>query len=224
MNDDTTRWYGKYAGRVTAVDDPLKLGRVRAVVPAVLGDQPTGWAWPCVPFAGRNDKGRGLFLVPEEGDLVWIEFAGGDLRQPIWAGCFWPLPESLVDQADGLEKVSDPKDTVLPTVDDEPAAAGRQVLRTKAGHTVAFDDEGGVLVVAAGAEGKAEIRMDATGKVVVTAEEIHLGSESSKEKLVLGDAFMKFFNTHTHPTGVGPSGAPTQGMSTSHLSKKVTTE
>jgi hypothetical protein len=35
---------------------------------------------------------------------------------------------------------------------------------------------------------------------------------------------MQFFNAHVHPTGVGPSGPPTQPMSTSQLSQKVTTE
>ena len=44
------------------------------------------------------------------------------------------------------------------------------------------------------------------------------------EKVVLGDTFMQFFNTHTHPTGVGPSGPPVQPMAASHLSAKVTTE
>ena len=41
---------------------------------------------------------------------------------------------------------------------------------------------------------------------------------------MLGDTFMQLFNQHTHPTGVGPSGPPTQPMATSHLSAKVTTE
>ncbi len=60
--------------------------------------------------------------------------------------------------------------------------------------------------------------------MIITAETIKLGDGAS-EKVVLGDAFLQFFNQHVHPTGVGPSGPPTQPMSAgSHLSAKVTTE
>jgi len=35
---------------------------------------------------------------------------------------------------------------------------------------------------------------------------------------------MQLFNSHTHPTGVGPSGPPAQPMMGSHLSTKSFTE
>ena len=45
------RFFGKYEGKVTNVDDPLKIGRLKAKVPAVFGeDTETGWALPCAPF------------------------------------------------------------------------------------------------------------------------------------------------------------------------------
>jgi hypothetical protein len=38
---------------------------------------------------------------------------------------------------------------------------------------------------------------------------------------VLGDAFLQLFNSHTHGTGVGPSGPPVQPMASGqHLSTK----
>ena len=86
-----SRFYGKYAGVVTDVDDPTGIGRVRAKVPAVLGEEVvSGWALPCAPFGGGHD--RGFFFLPEVGDTVWIEFAEGDPSRPIWVGCFWGAP------------------------------------------------------------------------------------------------------------------------------------
>src|SRR5689334_4447142 len=80
------RYYGKYRGIVSDNKDELGLGRLRAVVPAVKGQNETSWALPCVPFAG---KGVGWFMIPPEKALVWIEFENGDWDQPIWSGCFW---------------------------------------------------------------------------------------------------------------------------------------
>jgi uncharacterized protein involved in type VI secretion and phage assembly len=79
------RFYGKYRGTVTKVDDK-HIPRIKAVVPAVLGDQETGWCTPCVPYAGDD---AGVAFLPEEGAGVWIEFEGGDVSFPIWAGCYW---------------------------------------------------------------------------------------------------------------------------------------
>jgi hypothetical protein len=43
------KYYGKYRGMVTDINDPLMLGRIQAKVPDILGDQDSGWAMPCVP-------------------------------------------------------------------------------------------------------------------------------------------------------------------------------
>ncbi len=79
-----SRCFGKYRGVV--VDNDAKTMRVRATVPAVLGDQPCGWARACVPFAGPK---AGFAFLPALGSGVWIEFEGGDVSLPIWAGCYW---------------------------------------------------------------------------------------------------------------------------------------
>lgn len=109
----TTRYYGKYAGTVTEVEEDTM--RLRAKVPAVFGDQPSGWAMACVPYAG---EGYGIAFLPETGCGVWIEFEAGDVSRPIWSGCYW---------REG-EKPSD-------------AAAKVKVLQTKEGAKIVFDDE-----------------------------------------------------------------------------------
>jgi hypothetical protein len=44
------RFYGKYRGIVTNVDDAT--WRIQASVPNVLPGGGTGWCMPCVPYAG----------------------------------------------------------------------------------------------------------------------------------------------------------------------------
>ena len=95
-----TRFYGKYRGIVSEVDPSTM--RVRAIVPAVLGETPTGWCMPCVPYAG---PGVGIAFLPETGSGVWIEFEGGDVSYPIWTGGYWREGEFPVDAADHVKVI-----------------------------------------------------------------------------------------------------------------------
>ncbi len=211
------RFYGKHEGVVVDTADPEKIGRLRARVPAVLGENvDSGWALPCAPAGGGKE--RGMLFLPQVGDTVWIEFAAGDVSRPIWAGTFWGTPDST-GGADDLASETGPE---APTGDGKDATPMLSVLKTRSGHELTFDDDGEVVLLASGT-GKASIRFEQDGTVVVTAEHVKLGSSAS-EKVVLGDTFMQYFNSHTHPTGVGPSGPPVQPMTTSQLSTKVTTE
>jgi phage baseplate assembly protein gpV len=114
-----SRFYGKYRGTVTDVDAATL--RIKAKVPAVLGDAESGWCEPCVPYAGDQ---VGLFLVPDVGAGVWIEFEGGDVSYPIWAGCYWRTGE-------------------LPS-DAKPKVRG---LVTAAPHKLLFDDDASEITV-----------------------------------------------------------------------------
>ena len=55
-------------------------------MPSVLGGVTSGWAAPCVPYAGPQ---VGFVMLPDVGSGVWIEFEGGDVSFPIWTGCYW---------------------------------------------------------------------------------------------------------------------------------------
>ena len=59
-----------------------------------------------------------------------------------------------------------------------------------------------------------EVRMEKQGakqKVIVKSQNIELG-EAAVEKLIKGNTFLTLFNSHTHPTPVGPSGTPIPTM------------
>lgn len=112
-------FYGKYRGIVTDIEDPLKIGRIKARVPDVLGDEPSGWALPCVPFAG---DGMGFYALPSSDARVWIEFEQGDPDYPVWTGCWWGEDE-LPDEA-GQEPYK------------------KVVIKTNGGHLISLDDSG----------------------------------------------------------------------------------
>lgn len=87
MTAPRKQFWGKYRAQVKDTSDPYKLGRLKLLIPDVLGSHTSGWAQPCFPFAG---PGVGLFLVPPKDAWVWAEFEHGDPDRPIWTGCFFP--------------------------------------------------------------------------------------------------------------------------------------
>ncbi len=97
-----TSYFGKYRGIVTDVGDPSNQCRIRAKVPAVLGDQPCGWAMPAAPFAG---DGHGMVLLPKVGSGVWIEFEAGRLDNPIWSGGWWASGQRPNPQGDQVRVI-----------------------------------------------------------------------------------------------------------------------
>ena len=64
MPAPSNRYLGKFRGAVVDNQDPLRIGRITASVPDVLGDVPSTWAMPCFPFTGRE---AGHYSVPEPG-------------------------------------------------------------------------------------------------------------------------------------------------------------
>lgn len=110
-----SRFFGKYRGVVSDVEDPEKIGRIKARVPAVFGETESPWALPASPFAGPQ---HGLFLLPEAEDGVWIEFEGGNPARPIWSGFWWASGE-------------------IPS----PNTTKARVLATSAGHKLVLDDD-----------------------------------------------------------------------------------
>src|SRR5882762_9255882 len=80
------QYFGKYRGMVLNNVDPLQIGRLMVQVPDVAGLLPSSWAMPCFPLTGKQ---MGMFVVPQVGSGVWIEFEQGEADHPIWVGGFW---------------------------------------------------------------------------------------------------------------------------------------
>ncbi|HEY8209185.1 MAG TPA: phage baseplate assembly protein V [Myxococcaceae bacterium] len=112
--------FGKYRGKVVNNVDPMQLGRVQVSAPSVLGEGRMSWAMPCVPYAGPR---VGFFAVPPVGASVWVEFEGGDLDYPIWAGCFWQTGELPATPALAQTKVWKTEGVTV-KLNDLPGAGG----------------------------------------------------------------------------------------------------
>jgi uncharacterized protein involved in type VI secretion and phage assembly len=132
------RYYGKFRGIVTDNNDPDKQGRIRAKVPELFGTDETGWAIPCVPFAGDD---HGLLALPETDSNVWIEFEAGDPSRPIFAGCWWPQSKMPQAVASPSVKVFHTKAGNKITLDDS-SGSEKVTLEDKNGATITLDQQG----------------------------------------------------------------------------------
>lgn len=76
------RYYSKYRGFVADNEDPDGFSRLKLVIPQISGKFPLEyWAWPANNYSG---KGYGMQIIPQKGDMVWVEFEHGNPRFPIW--------------------------------------------------------------------------------------------------------------------------------------------
>ncbi|MBK9014744.1 MAG: baseplate assembly protein [Saprospiraceae bacterium] len=143
MNDEH-RYYGKYRGTVINNFDPENRGRIQAMVPDVQGLIPTTYAMPCFPVAG---KGSGVYVLPEIGSGVWMEFEQGNPDYPIWTGCFVGLTAELPEM--GIAS---------------PAPTPNMVFQTTGRNSITvFGAPGGGITIAAG-----PIASPTTPRIMVT--------------------------------------------------------
>jgi type VI secretion system secreted protein VgrG len=141
------RYYGKYRGYVHDVSDPEGRGRIRAIVPRLLGETtPTGWALPAAPYAGPD---QGLFTVPDLGAGVWMEFEEGDLSKPIWSGLWWGSPtDGDIGTPDSTARQRVPStgqeartpETPQHEYPREAAEPKVRILKSATGHHIVLDD------------------------------------------------------------------------------------
>jgi len=212
LERDADRFYGKYRGLVFDNADPLGIGRLRATVPEVLRDVPTGWALPCAAYAG---DGSGLYAIPARNAGVWIEFEAGDTSRPIWSGTWWAAREVPLDQA------------------ATPSLPSRKILRSESGLMVSLDDSAQTVAISDSRgqnlislkmrQGTIELR--STRRVVLEAPEIDHGRRAT-HPAVFGDALLAYlnqlvaiFNTHVH-TGETPPAVPFPAAQSSLMSRK----
>ena len=139
--------FGKYRGIVTDNKDPQKRGRMKLHVPSVLADQDTDWALPCLPYGGFDQQG--MFMIPQVGAQVWVEFEEGDIHRPIWVGTFWQ------------QESDTPEDAAR----EEPTT---RLLQTKSGHILQFDDEEGEEQFRLFHPADAEMLIDKNGTISLT--------------------------------------------------------
>lgn len=103
---------------------------------------------------------------------------------------------------------------------------GSWSLTTSAGHLLKLDVDSGSLTLLdvngnTYETSSSGATLDSGGTIVVNAARVEVGGSGLTEAMLLGMTFLTLFNTHTHPTGVGPSGPPVVPLTPSVLSTKV---
>lgn len=146
QGDVGEKFYGKYRGTVVNNLDPLQLGRIQVMVPDVLGLSVSSWAMPCVPIAGKQ---QGIFVLPQVGAGVWVEFEQGEPDYPIWVGCFWGIAAEVPALALAPPPPPPGQNIVIQTtgqntllLSDVPGPTGGVMLKTATGVMVLMNDIG----------------------------------------------------------------------------------
>jgi uncharacterized protein involved in type VI secretion and phage assembly len=197
------RVYGAVVGVVSSIDDPDGQGRVKVRFPWLKDDVESRWARLVSFMAGTE---RGAVFRPEVGDEVLVVFEQGDMRFPYILGGLWNGKDAM------------------PSERGQDGGNDIRLIKSRSGHTIVFDDTSGDEKVTVTDKNGNIIELSSEG-VLIKSKAIKIGSAGASEGLVLGDAFMQLFNSHTHATGVGPSSPPSQTMSKGqHVSDKHKTE
>ncbi|GII84243.1 phage tail protein [Sphaerisporangium siamense] len=197
-------------------------GRVKVRFPWFDGSTVTDWCRVSQLYAGG---GYGSLFVPEKGDEVLVAFVHGDMRFPIvLGGLYNGVDKPPAARKDGKDqKIIRTRHGHEVLLDDTASKAAVRV-RSAAGHVVELDDQGKAIRITA-AEG-GSVTVTATGDITLTAAKVTIESSSidlgggATEPLVLGNALLTAFNTHTHASSGAP---PTPPLDTSVLATKART-
>jgi len=222
-----------YLGKVVDIKDPLYQGRARIEVFGVFDGLPSDdlpWAEQIAGLSFGGNFGSGNITIPRVGSVVAVHFEDNNYYKMN----YHYIKEISSDLMTELKEDNSYEGTQSLIYDSEAQPGTLKMLYTrKKGLVFQLGDATIQLDTQNAGTNKEklrivlklnddEVRMEKQGakqKVIVKSNNIELG-EAAIEKLVLGSTFLTFFNTHTHPTGVGPSGVPIVPMTDpQHLSQ-----
>lgn len=93
---------GFHRGIVSNIEDPEQRGRIKCLIPDVLGKEvESAWCEPCVTVA--YDRG-GDFCLPNVKETIWIAFEDGNPNKPIYMGNWWQKGMTPLGANYGAEK------------------------------------------------------------------------------------------------------------------------
>jgi hypothetical protein len=214
-----THWLGK----VVENKDPLKLGRCRIMVYGKFDKIPV----ESIPWASSaNSNMLGAHSSPKIGDIVSVRFDNGDIYHPEYTFTINSIDRDTF------------RSEILDAMNEELATSAHSILYDRDAQIRIYYSPNDGLIIAKG-EGAKErpiIQIDEMNKIKIsTDQEIYLDAgnvylsntgesgEDTAEPAVRGksleaflEEFKTLFNAHIHPTGMGPSGVPTQPWVPNH--------
>jgi uncharacterized protein involved in type VI secretion and phage assembly len=141
---ESPRFFGIYRGTVLANLDPMQMGRINATVPDVSSITPTTWITPAAPLAGKQ---MGVYMVPQIGSGVWVQFEAGDPDKPVYTGGWWGSAAEVPVLA-LAGPPADPNIVIQTTlqnaivISDLPGPTGGIMLKSTTGATIIVNDTG----------------------------------------------------------------------------------
>lgn len=172
------RYYSNYRAFVSDVNDPENLQRLKLIIPQLSGTQAYNyWAYPKGVFFGEK---YGSQVLPQRGDMVWVEFEGGAPEIPIWSHGHPSRKE--------LSKDPDLKDVRC------------YWFMTPKGNLIKLYDTKNLIHIRNSLGHYHEINEN--GHSVVSNQHIYLGSlNTASESAVLGDTLEKLLKDFTTDVG-----------------------
>jgi hypothetical protein len=213
------RFFGLYIGCVHDNEDPLGLGRVRPIVPAINGNVPMDWAFP-LGTVGGGALDRGIFSVPEKNSMIGVFPDAGDETALYYITGWWPLTQ-----------VGD-LSTVPKYGPDAPADAGKKkrVIWETRHWRITISDEASGEFIRFQSKTISDLFIhieNNTGEITLSTasgKDVLVGDATASQLAVLGGLFQTLFNAHTHggvTAGGSSTGPPTPQMTAAQLSSKV---
>jgi len=210
-----THWLGE----VVKNDDHLKLGRCKVKVYGKfdnLEDDAVPWATP------MNRDHVGAHSIPRVGDIVAVRFDNGNIYHPEY---WFHIDQNKDLKADILEASGEAHNVVSLIYDS--------IRNVRVYHS---PEDGLVITRGSGAKERPLLQIDEANMIKISTDaDIYLdagnvylsntgeGSEDKSEPAVRGKSLEEFlekfkgdYNSHIHPTGVGPSGVPTKPWTPVH--------
>jgi len=227
-----------YLGKVVDIKDPLYQGRARIEVFGIFDGIPSDdlpWAEQISGLAFGGSFGGGNISIPRLGSVVAVEFEDNNYYKMNYHFIKEISKDLLAELRD--DNSYDGTQSLIYDSEAQPGAL-KMIYTRKKGLVFQLGDATIQIDTQNAGTNKEklrivlklnddEVRMEKQGakqKVIVKSQNIELG-EGAIEKLVLGSTFLTFFNAHTHPTGVGPSGVPVVPMvDPQHLSQVTKTK
>lgn len=197
------KFAGMYMAEVINGEDPVSSssGRVKVrVFPMMTGLDVAvlPWALPAFGLFEGGSVDAGAFTVPAAGSKVWVFFAAGDVRSPVYFA-------AALGMSDG------------------PAGAGpeKKIWKSRSGHTITVSDKSGEEVVSIETAAAHKVTLDDDGntvtvehkdgqKIVLTGSAVQLGSGTLKN--LINDLFKTLYDGHKH--GYIPNGSSTPALTT----------
>jgi hypothetical protein len=218
-----------YLGKIVDNKDPLYKGRAKIDVFGFFDDIPVEdlpWAEQIAGLSFDGNFGGGNISIPRIGTVVAVHFEENNYYKLTYH-YIKEISPTLLDELRGENSYEGTQSLIYDT-DAQPGTLKMIYTRQKGlvfqlgDATIQFDTQNEStdkeklrIVIKLNDD---EIRMEKDGsdqKVIVNSKNIELGESSTiqLEKLIKGETFQTFFDRHTHPTGVGPSGFPVEPMS-----------